>query len=124
MSNPLDDALAAVVTPGTSNAVAARKQAASELIGISLQWPVQLANQLNDLMNRFWGSADPQKLADEIDRQRGVGFTATLFQFHGELAAFVAAKTPSLADKLVKRPAEYTVEVIDGRVVITEVESE
>jgi hypothetical protein len=128
VTNPLDQALAATVTTqgGPSNAVAMRRQIASELIGIALQWPVQIANQLNDVMNRVWGSSDPQKVCDEIDRQRGAGFCATMFAFHKDLSEFIVDRFPSLADKLVKRPPEYSIEIDEktSRVIITETEQD
>ena len=123
-TNPLDQLVSGMVGSSVPSPAAQRKQVAAELKNIAMQWPISLVNQLNDVMNRFWSNPDPQKLADEMDTQGGEGFTATLFQYHYELSAFVTSKVPSLADKLVQRPKEYktSIDPTTKRVVITEVE--
>lgn len=125
MSNPLDTLVSEQLGNNTqiNNAITRRKALATQIKQASIAMPVQLANQLNDTLNAFWGSEDPQKLSDELDKETP-GFTAQLFQYHAELAAFLGAKVPSLVDKLAKRPDTYNVVIdpVTKKVTITEKE--
>lgn len=124
MSNPLDAAVVGKVSPSTNQqtAQALRKQLAQQIHDSAIALPIQIANGLNETLTKFWGSPDPQKLADEMDKIGGTGFTATLFTMHAKLAAFVGTEIPSLKDKIVSRPDTYDVSVdnVTKRVIITE----
>ena len=124
-SDPLNDVISGMVNSNTAiTPQERRRQRAVELSNAAANFPLIIVQNLNNQLGMFWDSGiDPQKLADELDKQNKVGFTKTLFTRHAELAAFVAAKIPSLADKIQQRPNTYDVVFnADDSVTITEKE--
>lgn len=106
---------------GTERPSEVRKKEAEALVNGAANWAIMNVQMGNEMMGKFWGTKDPQKLADELDAQKGVGFTKQLFALHGELMAFIATKVPSLAKSIHKRPDTHTiVENEDGSLTITE----
>lgn len=125
MSNPLNDLVVGQLgnNTQTNNAITRRKELAKQIKTAATAMPVQLAAQLNDTLNAFWGSEDPQKLADELDRETP-GFTAQLFQYHYELSQFLVSKVPGLKDKLAGRPDTYDVAIDPTTKAVTITEKE
>jgi hypothetical protein len=101
-----------------------RRQRAEEIANAAANLTLVMVQSLNQQLGLFWDEQhDPQKLADEIDKQKGVGTTKTLFTRHAELASFVALKVPALAGSIHKRPDTYDVVFnADDSVTITEKE--
>jgi len=123
LSDPFNNQLAQRVEPnGAISPLQRRKQVAAEVANGAANLPVAIVQMLNNSLGQFWnGQIDPQKLADQLDADFGVGYTAKLFQLHAELGAFVAEKVPALAGAIQKRPAGYDIAInADGSVSITE----
>ncbi len=122
-TDPLNEAIAGLVNSNTTvTPQERRRQRAVEIGNAAANLPIIIVQTLNQQLGMFWESGfDPQKLADELDKQHGVGYVKTIFTRHAELAAFVASKVPSLADKIHQRPNTYDVVFNpDNSVTITE----
>lgn len=121
-SEIFNDIVAGATVQGQPTASQKRKQLVEQLTQASVQLPVGIVQSLNQSLGSFWSADDPQRLADELDKKNGVGYTKALFILHAELAAFVGAKVPALASAIQGKPKNYNVEFNGDSVVITEIE--
>lgn len=123
MSEIFNAIVAGSTFQGQPTASQRRKMLVEQVTQVSVQLPVSIVQNLNSSLGMFWGSDDPQKLAEELDKKNGVGFTKSLFTLHAELAEFISSKVPSLASSIHQRPKNYSVTIKeDGSLIIVEQE--
>jgi len=114
MTNPLDNLLAENISSESvaASGIVLRQELAKRISSTAQQLITETCNVLNQTIDAFWGYANPQALADELDKQNGAGFTATLFENHAAMSEMLLARFPkALAGKIKPRPKGYKVEI-------------